>query len=126
MYKIYLLKDINGLEYVGITTQTLNKRLYNHRGKKKIGIYYSSSKLDLDNCVIELLEETDDPKREQYWINNIDCVNDRNAFIDKKEYHNQYSKQYNKTKYAYQNSWGGRTDVPNNSLLKIDPNLFID
>ena len=47
-------------------------------------------------------------------------VNDRNAILDK-EKRKEYKKQY----IIYQKTWGGRTDIPNNSLLKIDPYLFI-
>jgi hypothetical protein len=154
MYKIYCIKDINDLKYVGITKKKLNRRLNQHRVDKNRSHNVSSQKLDLDNCNIYLLEECDDKKREQYWIDKIDCVNDRNATYDRKERDRQYSnqyyidhteqkkqymkqynkqycidnkdkiKQYSKERREYQNSWGGRPDMPNNSLLKIDIDYF--
>ena len=122
MYKIYLLKDINGLCYIGKTNQILKQRCRRHRYARNRNNYCSSQKLDLDNCEIILLEECDESiasEREQYWINNTDCVNDRNAIFDK-----EHKKEYEKQRYKYQNSWGGKPDNNNNSLLKIDIDLF--
>ena len=122
MYKIYCIKDINGLCYIGKTKQSLKDRLCKHRNHRDRGQYCSSQKLDLDNCEIILLEECDESiasEREQYWINNTDCVNDRNAIFDK-----EHKKEYEKQRYKYQNSWGGKPDNNNNSLLKIDIDLF--
>jgi len=127
MYRIYLLKDINGFEYVGRTKQTFTDRLSKHRYKKKIGDYLSSHKLDLYNCEMILLEECDDslaPEREQYWMDQYpNRVNSNNAIITEDRRTDRYKKA-NKKRCKYQNSWGGRIDKNNNSLLKIDPNLF--
>jgi len=158
MYRIYFICDWDGLCYVGKTKKSLNVRLSEHRSKKKRGQYCSSSKLDLYNCFIESIEECDKSQSKQierYWINYIDCVNDKKLNHDKKQYRDknkdkkkEYNKQYyqqnkdnNKDYYKqyrdnnkdkikqydkqyreYQNSWGGRY---NNSLLNIDPYLFI-
>jgi hypothetical protein len=79
MEKIYLIEDINDLCYVGRTKADLLRiRLSGHRNDKNKGHYCSSSKLNLYNCNIILLEEcsTEDAReRERYWINKIDCVN---------------------------------------------------
>ena len=142
MYKIYCIKDINGLCYIGKTKLSLKERLRMHRYDRDRGHYCSSQKLNLYNCEIILLEECDksiSSEREQYWINNTDCVNDHNAIFNKKEYHKQYNKQWNidnkekrkeyqkqycKQRKQYQKSWGGRPDISNNSLLNIDIDLF--
>ena len=119
MYKIYCIKDINGLCYIGKTKLSLKERLRMHRYDRDRGTYLSSSKLDLDNCEMILLEECDESissEREQHWINNTDCVNDYNATYNRKQYHKQL--------YEYKMSWGGRPDISNNSLLKIDIDLF--
>jgi len=98
MYKIYLLKDINGLEYVGKWDGPLKYRLKKHRYARDKGQYISSQKINLDNCEIILLEECDKSvarKREQYWMNQYpNRVNDRNAIHDK-EKKKQYIKQWN-------------------------------
>lgn len=120
MYKIYCIEDINGLKYVGITKQKLHVRLTRHRYSKKTCRNQSSSKLDLDNCEVILLEETNDKKREKYWINKIDCVN----YITYTRRDKDIRKEYKKQMYHYQNSWGGRPDKNNNSLLKIDIDYF--
>lgn len=64
MYKIYVLKNENGEEiYVGVTTQTLKKRLQS--GYKCI---------DRKLVTIHLIEETDDKTREEYWRNHYESI----------------------------------------------------
>ncbi len=61
--------------------------------------------------------------REQEHIDANDCVNQYRAHrtpIEKAK----YNKQYLRNRAQYQNSWGGRIERVNNSLLKIDPTLF--
>jgi len=124
MNRIYEIVDCNGLRYVGRTARTLRRRLVRHINDKEKGKYYSSSKLDLDNCDINLLEVCDDSvkkEREQYWMDKLDCVNDRRAngrdLKRKKEYND------NMRQYVY--SWGGNQYNYNyNNLLRIDVNLF--
>jgi len=151
MYKVYLIRDIHGLKYVGITKLSLKKRLQNHESCKRTGIYCSSHKLDFTCCKISILEDdiTEENKREreQYWIDKIDCVNDYNSICDK-EYHKNYyeehkkelienSKKYNKEHKKekkdydknlrdYHNSWGGDKRYYNNNLLCIDTTLFLN
>ncbi len=102
MISIYLLEDINDLKYIGSTTLKLNKRLSRHKYSKNNGHYCSSSKLNLDNCIIIELErcnKEDKKERERYYINKIDCVNQRKLNFDQKEYdekNKEKKKEYNK------------------------------
>jgi len=84
--KIYCIEDFNGLKYVGSTTQELRSRLYHHRCHGEC----MSRKLDLYNCEINTLEVTDEENRyvrEQYWIDNTECVNIQSAIADDKRYY---------------------------------------
>lgn len=127
--KIYCIVDINDSKYVGSTKLKLSYRLSNHKSQKDC----SSKLLDLDNCEIILLEECDESvrkEREQYWIENTDCVNIRNPVSDIKEYKKVYHQknkeqrnEYNRKLYHYKNSWGGDARMYNNLLL-IDPSAF--
>jgi len=82
--------------------------------------------------------------REQYYIDNTDCINKINSYTSEKdmrknnnermkkwiknnkEKHLQKQKECCKRLRFYEKTWGGRIDQNNNSLLKIDPNLFLD
>lgn len=133
MYKIYCIEDINDLKYIGITTQSLKQRLSQHKTNKYRTKYQkcSSNKLNLEYCIIYELENCDDKKREQYWIDNTDCVNINNSVNDinkRKEYYKQTHikdkrNQDRRTRRNYQASWGG-DERNNNNLLLIDINLF--
>jgi len=98
MVSIYLIEDINDLKYVGSTTQKLNVRLCGHRSSKNYGrADCSSSKLNLYNCIIILLEQCnleDRKERERYWINEIDCVNENKLDFDKVNYDKDYNKEW--------------------------------
>ena len=70
---IYLLTDTtNGMQYVGQTTQTLQKRLNEHRRKHHTYVDRAISSHGWANFTVELLEEcaTLDElnERERYWI----------------------------------------------------------
>jgi len=147
MYKIYLIRDIHGLKYVGITQRTIKLRLKEHESDKRNGRYCSSHKLDFTCCKISILEdditEENKKKREQYWIDKIECVNVNNAIYDIKEYSKKYhqehkeerneiskqyykeNKEYQKKYRDYQISWGG-DKRSNNNLLLIDTTLFLN
>ena len=145
MYKVYLIRDIHGLNYVGCTKQTLKRRLQKHESDKRTGTNKSSShKLDLTCCKISILEDdiTEENKREreQYWIDKIECVNVNNAiydlqkrqnyFLEHKEDKKEYDKKYRNIKRNYEKSWGEPInnmyrDTPNNLLL-IDTTLFLN
>ncbi len=86
MVVIYCIEDINDFKYVGKTTQKLQTRYRNHiqdkyRNQKRVN-NRSSGKLHLEHSIIYVLEECseeDSKHREQYWIEQIDCVNTRSA-----------------------------------------------
>ena len=145
MVKIYCIEDCNNLKYVGSTNKTLSQRLSRHKCEKK---NCSSKKLDLDNCKIYVLEETDEEhriEREKYWIHKIDCVNKIRYDFDNKQYQKEYHKEYHKknrdknkkyreknrdkkSKYdisrrQYRKSFGGDERYHNNLLL-IDLSIF--
>jgi len=154
MVLIYLIEDINGLKYVGSTCKTLKQRLENHRTSKKRK-KFSSHKLDLDNCEISVIEECSEDirkERENYHIQNTDCVNILNADFDRKSYMRQYRAknrekireknratqrnyydknrdkiaEYERNVRIYKNSWGGSWKRGNdlNNLLLIRVDLF--
>lgn len=88
MVSIYAIEDINDLIYVGSTKQKLNKRLSMHRSDKRNKKYCSSSKLNLDYCIIyelERCEQKDRKEKEQYWIDKLESINDRKLNVDRKE-----------------------------------------
>jgi len=97
-YKIYLIEDSDGLKYIGSTKQTLKQRLSAHRHHKKINHGCSSELLNLDNCSITELEccnKENKKDREQYWINQNDCVNVRKLDgIFNQEYHKNYTAKH--------------------------------
>lgn len=95
MVKIYCIEDINDLKYVGSTKQTLQKRFQTHKDNKPC----SSSKLNLYNAIIYVLEECSDEdrkERERYWINKLDTVNELKLNFNQKEYIKDYCKKWEK------------------------------
>lgn len=144
--KIYKICDeSNGDVYIGSTIQRLKRRYDTH------GIFKDYNK-DKCNCKIILIEDypcnskRELEIREQYFIDNTDCINKTRAYQDnnfrlkrqniraKKSYHEnlKHDETWIKTHKTgmknlreYQKSWGGRIDNSNNSLLKIDVNLFL-
>ena len=150
MYKIYkIIDNTNDNIYIGITKQKyLSQRIRQHKHKSKKGTNNCMSHQIIKNgdYKIELIEETDDKTRERYWIKNINCINkqipgrtlkewreDNKDDIAKKiqinhlknrEKNLENMKKRNQIIRPYEISWGGRIDRDNNSLLKIDPNLF--
>jgi len=124
--RIYCITDINGLCYVGKTKLSLKQRLGQHRSDRNKG-YCSSSKLNLHNCEMIVLEEFIDEsksfERETYWINKIHwCVNKvRNNKVNGDPA--SYMKRYQKQHYSYMCSWGGDKRY-NNNLLNINIDLF--
>ena len=98
MVSIYAIEDINDLIYIGSTKHKLNTRLTEHRYSKRHNRQCSSSKLNLDYCIIYSLEECDEKdrkEREKYWINKIDCVNEHKGNYNHLEYR---KKIYEETK----------------------------
>ena len=90
MVTIYAIEDINDLIYVGSTKQKLYERLSGHRTSKRYNKSVSSSKLNLDYCIIyelEKCEKEDRKEKEKYWINKLDCVNTYKFNYEHKRYH---------------------------------------
>jgi len=107
MYRIYCIEDVNDLKYIGLTNQTLQKRFTKHVYDKNKGNYYSSSKLDLEQCIVYCIDVADNQieglELEEFYINSIDCVNERRIGKTFKEYYHD-NKDYfdNKSKTYYQ------------------------
>jgi len=98
--KIYRL-TCNGLVYYGSTNQTLTERLYTHKSPRA----RCSSRLlfGLGEVEIELVEnypcnnKRELEEREQYFIDNFECINKQNAFTtleERKEYMKTFLKDY--------------------------------
>ena len=92
IYQIECLET--GLVYIGQTKKTLKQRFGQHKCNFITGKNHTHSIFEvLKNgfafpSIIEILE--DDNKlceRERYFIQNTDCVNDRNRFFNNKEYY---------------------------------------
>ena len=128
MVFIYCIEDINDLKYVGSTKQTLPERMRCHiYQKKNMKSTCSSTELNLHNSIIYVLEECseeDRKEREQYWIDNTDCVNQYNARrkVNKQEYQKQYMVEYrkkNREKHnLYKREWRKlkKEELKNNNL----------
>jgi len=84
--------------YVGSTKNSLEKRMQVHT--RNINKCSSRQLIDLGNFKISLIEEVSDQDRyirEQYWIDQLDCVNKNKAFTteeDIKEYFKQYREDH--------------------------------
>ena len=120
MISIYCIQDNEGLNYVGSTKRKdIRYRLWEHKSDKRKNHKSSYSKLlNLDKSTIKLLERCNEEERkekEQFWIDKIDCVNNRNCIYDKKE--------TDRLRELYIKTWGGNKRYENN-LLRIDVNLF--
>ena len=102
MVFIYCIEDINDLKYVGSTKRTLDHRFSNHLTDKYRNHGCTSAKLHLEHSIIYQLEECSEDlrkERERYWINNIDCVNERKLKGENIENTRQKSKEWNKRNY---------------------------
>ena len=96
MIKIYCIEDINDLKYVGSTCQKLSARFSHHKSKKNC----SSTKMNLYNSIIYLLEECDEEnrkERERYWINKLDTVNIKK--LNAPDKYAEYKKEWWRKKY---------------------------
>ena len=148
MIKIYkIIDNTNGNVYIGKTKQKyLSDRLSSHKYDKEC---MSREIIKNGDYKIELIEETEDETRERYWIENTECVNkqipgrtkkewnrdnkDKMNSYRKKYYKNKnnrdkfslYQKEYDKIRNNWYKSMGGNPYSNNNSLIKIDPNLFL-
>ncbi len=143
MIKIYKIIDhTNNDIYIGSTKRELRFRLYGHKwdAKNRIQPTASCSIINNNQYTIELIEEclvNNRYEREQYWIDNTDCVNVKNCKskktqkqLDSESWYRHHNKnlQKQRNKRLYQKSWGDPIDklyrdVANNLLL-IQPDLF--
>ena len=108
MVKIYkIISENTDLVYVGSTKQRwLCDRFSSHnvqfrRFNKGIDkLWVSSFKvLEHGNCKCVLIEETDLPNREQYWIKELNACNKRKEYsLKNKERKKAYLKQYREKK----------------------------
>tara|TARA_R110000823_G_scaffold296057_1_gene416019 strand:+ start:110 stop:565 length:456 start_codon:yes stop_codon:yes gene_type:complete len=97
MGSIYKVSD-GERDYYGSTAMTLTLRLRRHKDQSNGS---SSKVLNRDNLTIELMEEVEDESqlkiREQYYLDNYECVNINRAYTSPeqwKQYHKQYHKQW--------------------------------
>ena len=102
--KIYKLTcdDVN-LVYYGSTIKKLQDRLGNHKAPSNATV--SRTMRDIGGLKIELVEEypcnsrRELEQREQYYIDNNECINFKPAFItkeQKEERNKEYKKEYQK------------------------------
>tara|TARA_Y100001972_G_C7644865_1_gene324031 strand:- start:1015 stop:1476 length:462 start_codon:yes stop_codon:yes gene_type:complete len=101
IYKITC--NITNETYYGSTTQLLDKRKYRHTCKNNS---YSSKQIidrgDWNMIEVEKIEFNDKKEllfREQYYIDNFDCINIKNAILteeQKKEYNIRTTNEWNK------------------------------
>ena len=90
MVFIYCIEDINDLKYVGSTTD-IKRRFRGHKQDKNRGRSCSSRLLHLEHSIIYQLEECKEnerKEREKYWINKLDCVNQKKLNGENKELSN--------------------------------------
>ncbi len=147
--KIYkIVCNITDDVYIGSTIKSLKYRLERHLDSNCI----SKEIIKNGNYKIELIENypcnnnNDLRKREQYYIDNLKCINIRNAYKDQKEYNKEYYinnfekekkrisnyqlknrkklNQYQKEYIKFKKSWGGDKRY-NNNLLEINLNIFM-
>ena len=77
---------------------------------------------------METCNESNRLEREKYWINRVNCVNDKKLEYDRKKVSKKYyekNKEKIKKYRDYRRSWGGEMRANTNNLLKIDVNLFL-
>jgi hypothetical protein len=151
--KIYKIVD-NTNEYppyFGSTIQPLYKRKSQHkelRNKCMSKLIIASGDYDIilvENYPCKSKEEL--LMRERHYIDNYDCINKTTPgktsaewYQDNKEQCKARNREYKRNneigvkdkrrkfmtdRREYQASWGGRIDLANNNLLKIDINLFL-
>ena len=92
---IYKISTPSNLCYYGSTTKNIYYRMVEHinsyksyKNKAKVGYCYSYKLFDeagIENCKIEIVERVENItnllKRENYYINNYECVNKRSKVI---------------------------------------------
>ena len=137
--KIYKIVDLTNDDiYIGSTAMSLDGRWGSHQ----MFNLYDKNK---EYCEMILIEDypcesrRQLEEREQYYMDNTECINKRRAFIPeqdirirgseavKKFYHtnsNKIKQRANRIR-DYQRSWGGLLQENNLCMLRIDPDLFL-
>ena len=87
MFNVYLITNVvNGKKYVGITKKDIDDRFKDHvnttRKNKKYALHHALLKYGVDSFTVQLLEQTNEPDREKFWI----------------DYYQSYKEGYNLTK----------------------------
>jgi len=96
----------------GIITDDYDKVYYEYMNTTECQLCNHTFKDSTERCL--------DHCHETGKIRNILC-----RACNTRDYKSVFNaKEHNQKRREYQNSWGGRTDCVNNSLLKIDVNLF--
>jgi hypothetical protein len=89
--------NITGERYIG-SCKDLTKRMYKHKhNAKNDGCITSKQIIGRGNYTTKILDTYDDTNRfikEQEWIEKLECINNRNAFTDQKEYNKKYNHDY--------------------------------
>ena len=146
--KIYMLLDLtNENVYYGSTCSTLSIRKQGHKDSYKGYIIGKKTKtissfdiMKNNNYKIILVENypcesnIELRKREQFYISNNKCINQKNAYMSKEERnkqgrvldkkrtrnHKPYLRQYRE----YQITWGGSMNSYECNLLRINLDIF--
>jgi hypothetical protein len=118
MARVYRIVGDNGV-YIGSTKEPLHERFRKHFQEKE----KCKSKL-LINPKIELIEECTEEERyirEQYWIDNTECVNFKKAYtgLSQKEYQQLYRQQHKDERKEYDAN-RDRTKMNEKRRVKID------
>jgi len=129
--------------YIGSTTQKINERFSKHKDNYRVwktggkrgycSSYQVFDKAGIENCKVELLEQTETTKdRERFYVENNVCVNKNIPNRSKKEYmeaHKEFFKEwrkeyweknkekineYNKKKFDCE--CGGKYTMPNRAV----------
>ena len=128
MTRIYKIVDnTNGNIYVGSTDQKLHRRMVGH--KSPCNKCSSKQIIDDNDYEVILIEECESSirnEREQYWMDNLICINIKNVVWNEKEYkkeycktHRQEKKDYDKIRRGWAMSWGeSKRDVCNMTFTK--------
>ena len=99
-YIYYILDLTNANMYIG-STNNIENRIRQHK-QNKFNKCISKQIIDNNNYIFEIFEENefdtkeDRLKREQFYIDNNDCINNVAAFRSD-EYRKQYKYEYNKS-----------------------------
>ena len=155
---VYILEcNITGDRYIGSTMISLEERYGRHRRDKSCVSRYIIERGNHSVRALEVVDTSDRRQleiREQYWMDNYDCINHKRAYTSdeqrkeqvrelNRQYHIDHyeDRRYDAKKYYYENydkvregdkrrkSWRRSWKADGrmgfyNDLLDIDPSLF--